>query len=98
MLLCCGWQPACATLGFYVPERLVVPSESSYYPAVHVICDVRVNGVGNPQYLEVRIKVSKTDRKERCLQGVCPVAVILGYIVRRGQANGPFLSFQNAGT
>ena len=30
MLLCCGWQPACATLGFYAPERLVVPSESSY--------------------------------------------------------------------
>ena len=68
MLLCCGWQPACATLGFYAPERSVVPSESSYDPTVHVICDVRVNGMGNPQYLEVRIKVSKTDPLRK---GVC---------------------------
>ena len=59
--------------------------------------------VGNPQYLEVRIKVSKTDsfRKGvtvylgRTEQEVCPVAAILGYMVRRGQANGPFFKFSD---
>ena len=67
----------------------VVPSEAGYDTGVHLSQgDVRVNSVQDPQYLEVRIKASKTDpfRKGvtvylgRTGKEVCPVAAILGYI------------------
>ena len=99
------WAAACMCyFGFLRSGEVVVPSASSYDPAVHMSYgDVRVNDVGNPQYLEVRIKASKTDpfRKGvtvylgRTEQEVCPVAAILGYMVRRGQANGPFFKFSD---
>jgi len=62
---------------------------------------VRINSTVNPQYLEVRIKASKTDpfRKGMTVYlgridgDLCPVSVILAYMVLRGQEKGPFFWF-----
>ena len=57
------WEAACMCYsGFLHSGEVVAPLEISYDLAVHMSYgDVRVSNVGNPQYLEVRIKASKTD-------------------------------------
>ena len=57
----------------------------------------------SPQYLEVRLKASKTDpfRKGvsvylgRTDADLCPVAAVLHYMVRRGSSRGPFFKFSD---
>ena len=48
--------------GFLRAGEVVVPSDSQYDSSVHLSHgDVRVDDPARPQFLEVRIKASKTD-------------------------------------
>ena len=91
-------------LGFLRAGEVVIPSDSTFDPSAHLAYgDVRVDNVASPQYLEVRIKASKTDPFRLGVSvflGVtgstlCPVASILDYMVRRGPSPGPFFLYQD---
>ena len=99
------WAAVCMCFfGFLRSGEVVAPAEADYDPAVHLSYgDVRVDDVGTPHYLEVRIKASKTDPFRKGISvylgrtdtDLCPVAAILGYMVRRGSQQGPFFMFQD---
>ena len=99
------WAAACMCFfGFLQSGETVVPSESECDPAVHLsFGDVQVDNISSPQYLEIRIKASKTDpfRKGvsvflgRTDTDICPVAAILGYMVQRGSQKGPLFLFSD---
>ena len=85
--------------GFLQVGEVVAPLVPSYDPAIHLCFgDVKVDNYEHPQFLEVCIKASKTD--PFCLgvsvylgvtsSSLCPVAVILHYMVQRGIKPGPF--------
>ncbi len=89
--------------GFLRVGEIVTPGER-FDPACHLVQgDVRVNDTGNPQFMTVRIKASKTDpfRKGvliylgRTHNELCPVAALLGYIILRGGSEGPFFRFED---
>ncbi len=78
--------------GFLRSGEVVVPSEASFDPAVHLAQgDIRVDSLAFPCYLEVRIKASKTDPFRRGVTvflgvsgaEICPVAAVLSYMVFR---------------
>ncbi|XP_065884053.1 uncharacterized protein [Dysidea avara] len=97
------WAAVCMCFfSFLHSGEVVVPTDSGYDKTVHLsYCDVRVDSTVNPQYLEVRIKVSKTDpfRKGvtvylgRADGDRCPVSAVLAYMVQRGPDKGPFFWF-----
>ena len=99
------WAAVCMCFfGFLRSGEVVAPAEADYDPAVHLSYgDVRVDDVGTPHYLEVRIKASKTDPFRKGISvylgrtdtDLCPVAAILGYMVHRGFRQGPFFMFQD---
>ena len=99
------WAAACMCFfGFLRAGEVVIPSDSGFDSATHLAQgDVRVDSVVTPRYLEVTIKASKTDPFRRGVSvflgatsgDLCPVAAILGYMVRRGSSPGPFFSFAN---
>ena len=99
------WAAACMCFfGFLRAGEVVVPSDSQFDPSSHLAYgDVRVDNTAAPQYLEVRIKASKTDPFRQGVsvylgvtaEELCPVAAILDYMVRRGPAAGPFFLFQD---
>lgn len=99
------WAAACMCFfGFLRTGEVVTPSDSSFDSSTHLTyCDVRVDNVVTPQYLEVKIKASKTDPFRQgvsvCIGvaagDLCPVAAILDYMVRRGPVGGPFFLFQD---
>ena len=99
------WAAVCMCFfGFLRSGEVVAPSEVEYDPAVHLsFGDVRVDDVGMPHYLEVRIKASKTDPFRKGISvylgrtdtDLCPVAAILGYMVLRGSRQGPFFLFRD---
>ena len=100
------WAAVCMCFfGFLRSGEIVVPKDSEYDEAVHLSHgDVRVDNTVNPQYLEVKIKASKTDpfRKGvtvylgRTDADLCPVSAILAYMVQRGTEKGPFFWFTNS--
>jgi len=57
------WAVVCMCFfGFLRSGEVVAPAEADYDPAVQLSYgDVRVDDVGTPHYLKVRIKASKTD-------------------------------------
>ena len=84
--------------------RVVVPSDSQFDPSSHLAYgDVWVDNTAAPQYLEVRIKASKTDPFRQAVsvyigvtaEELCPIAAILDYMVHWGSAAGPFFLFQD---
>ena len=88
--------------GFLRAGEVVVPSDGGFDESCHLsFGDVRVDSHSSPQFLEVRIKASKTDpfRKGvtvylgRTDGAICPVAASLAYMVSRGPAAGPFFTF-----
>ena len=97
------WAAACMCLfGFLRSGEVVVPSDSAFDVTSHLAAgDVRVDDTSNPHFLQVNIKVSKTDPFRqgifvylgRTEADVCPVASILAYMVVRGPAPGPFFRF-----
>ena len=89
--------------GFLRVGEAVSPSDR-FDPACHLAQgDVRVNNNQDPQFVVVRIKASKTDPFRqgtsvylgRTHNELCPVAAILGYMVRRGSSEGPFFTFED---
>ena len=95
------WAAACMCFfGFLRAGEVVVPSDSS----VHLSHgDVRVDDPARPQFLEVRIKASKTDPFRKGVSvflglgagPLSPVSAILNYMAKRGSALGPFFQFSN---
>ena len=88
--------------GFLRAGEIVVPSDQGFDGAIHLAYgDVRADNVVTPQYLEVRIKASKTDpfRKGvvvylgKAPGPLCPVAATLHYMVGRGTMGGAFFRF-----
>jgi len=99
------WAAACMCFfGFLRAGEVVIPSASGYDSSVHLSQgDVRVDNTARPQYLEVRIKASKTDPFRKGVsvylgkgcEDLCPVTAILNYMVQRGSVAGPFFQFSN---
>ena len=88
--------------GFLRSGEVVVPGGSRFDPTVHLAHgDVSVSSYQDPQFLQVRIKASKTDPYRqgatiylgRAPGELCPVAAVLGYMVSRGTEPGPFFRF-----
>ena len=103
---CCGqWRvDSMCFFGFLRAGEVVVPSAAYYDPAVHLSHgDVRAENTASPQYLEIRIKASKTDPFRKGVSiyvgrgscDLCPVAAVLNYMVQRGSAPGSFFHFVN---
>ena len=99
------WAASCMCFfGFLRSGEVVVPSDTGFDEAVHLsFGDVKLDSVSSPQYLEVRLKASKTDpfRKGvsvylgRTDADLCPVAAVLHYMVQRGSSRGPFFKFSD---
>lgn len=99
------WAASCLCFfGFLRMGEAVVPSDSEYDPAVHLnFNDVRVDKRSHPQWLEVRIKISKTDPFRQGVsifvgttgRWLCPVASVLAYMVQRTNRPGPMFMFKN---
>ena len=81
--------------------EVVVPSDSAFNPSMHLAYgDVRADNASSSQFLEVRIKASKTDPfrvsvtvylgRTNC--ALCPEAAVLGYMVNRGRSLWGILS------
>ena len=90
--------------GFLRSGEVVAPTESSFDRATNLTFgDVRVDSLQNPQYVEVKLKASKTDvfRKGvtvflgRTGGGICPVAAVLSYMVVRDSSDGPFFKYSD---
>ena len=90
--------------GFLRAGEVVTGSDSTFDPAIHLAHgDVLIDNQYPPQFLEVRIKASKTDpfRKGvsvylgRSGTDLCPVSAVLAYMVERGRAPGPFFRYSN---
>lgn len=90
--------------GFLRVGEVVAPSDHGFDSSANLAYgDVRTDSIVDPQYLEVRIKASKTDpfRKGvsvylgRTAGNLCPVAATLHYMVLRGSAGGPFFTYAN---
>lgn len=82
----------------------MAPSDATFVPAWHLAYgDVKVDNVRAPRVLEVRIKASKTDPFRKGVSvflgttdcDLCPVAAILGYMVRWGANPGAFFRFED---
>lgn len=80
--------------GFLRAGEVVVPSDSSFDPSIHLtVADVSVDSHTSPSYLAVRIKASKTDPFRqgvtiylgRTNYRICPVAAVLSYLAKGGQ-------------
>ena len=87
--------------GFLRSGEVVVPPQTGYDPAAHLsFGDVQTT---NTQCIEIRIKALKTDPfwmgvsvyLGRTDNDLCPVAVSLDYMVRRGTTVGPFFTFSD---
>ena len=99
------WAVACfCFFGFLRLGEVVVPSDSLYDPEIHLSFeDVRVNSRSHPQWLEIRIKASKTDPFRQGVtvyvgatgRWLCPVAAGLAYMVQRSDRPGPLFLFKN---
>ena len=85
--------------GFLRTGEAVSPT-IGYDPQVHLsFGDARVNNRSSPEWMEVRIKESKTDPFRRGVTiyigvtggDLCPVAALLGYMVVRGNHDGPMV-------
>ena len=102
---CMLWAAASTCFfGFLRSGEVCVPSDSSFDPAVHLAYgDVRVNDTTAPEFIEVRLKASKTDPFRHGVSvflgkgsvELCPVAAVLGYMVQRGSSGGPFFKFDD---
>ena len=97
------WAAACMCFfGFLRTGEVVVLDGASFDAEAHLaVGDVRVNDPSNPEFLEVRLKASKTDPFRlgvsiylwKAHSDICPVTAVLAYAVQRGQAPGPSFQF-----
>ena len=99
------WAAACMCFfGFLRSGEIVVPSATTYNPAVHLSYgNVKADNIATPQYIEVVIKALKTDPFRKGVTvylgsmgaALCPVAAILRYMVIRVLRPGPFFLFKD---
>ena len=90
--------------GFFRSGEITVPNLSSFDDNKHLAWgDVAIDDPSNPQVLQVRLKVSKTDQLGKGVEvylgkidcSICPVAGVLDYMAARGTEKGPFFRFKN---
>ena len=90
--------------GFLQSRDIIVPSDLGFDPSFHLAHgDVRVDNFVCPNYLEFRIKASKTDPFRHGASvflgtrrgDVSPMAAILSNMVLQGQEVVPFSRFAN---
>ena len=98
---------AASTLCFFAFLRMgeaVAPSDSGFDSRYHLAYgDVRLNSITDPAWMEVKIKRSKCDQFCRGVTlsvgatgtMICPLAAMLGYLVRRGDTPGPLFIFED---
>ena len=99
------WRASCLCFfGLFRMSEAVVPSERQYDPEVHLsFGDVKVKRRSQLRWLEVHIKVSKTDR---FCHGVsiyvgakggilCPVTAVLAFLVQWGTKEESLFQFKN---
>jgi len=99
------WAAACMCFfGFLWVSEVVAPGISKFDSSSNLCTgDVRVDNCANLQYLEVRIKASKTDPFRQGVlvylgvihSSLCQVAAILHYMVICGRSPGPFFVFSD---
>ena len=91
--------------GFLLSGEVVVPSQSSFDPAVYLCFgDVSVDNIDSPSLIQVRLKASKIDPFRKGVSvflgvtgcSLCPVAAIFNYMVRLGSEAGPFFLFTDS--
>lgn len=99
------WAACC--LGYFKFLRMgemTVPAQDEYDPKVHLHCDdIRMDNAEARKVLRVSIKVSKTNpfRKGidifvgKTFSDLCPVSVLLSYLVERGTAKGPLFQLSD---
>ena len=87
--------------GFFRSGEICAPPSGSFNDRDHLTFpDVLVDNPTNPQQLRILLKRSKTDQARKgAIVGIgrtggqlCPVAAVLSWMVRRGNAPGPLLS------
>ena len=90
--------------GFFRAGELTIPSENSYDPQIHLSYgDIAIDSPNNPTIMKVHLKDSKTDpgRKGvdifvgRTYNKLCPIAAVLAYLAKRGNAPGFLFKFEN---
>ncbi len=99
------WAAPCMCFfGFLRSGEVVVPSDRGFDPSVHLgYGDVRADSRARPQFVEVRIKASKTDPFREGVSiylgvtglDLCTVAAILSFMVRRGSSAGALFIFSD---
>jgi len=99
------WAAACMYFfGILQVGEGVAPGISKFDSSTNLCAgDVKVHNRTNPQYLEVRIKASKTNPFRQGVlvylgvthSSLCPVAAILHYVVICGPSPGPFFVFSD---
>ena len=89
--------------GFFRAGELTLPSEDSYDPQIHLnYTDIAIDNFSNPTIMKVHLKESKTDpgRKGvdvfvgRTYNGLCPIAAVMAYLAKRGNAPGFLFKFE----
>ena len=90
--------------GFFQLGEITSSSESSFDPQSDLsLADISVDNHTNPSYIQVFLKVSKTDQFRKGVSitlgktddELCPVASVLSYIALRGNSQGPFFIFKD---
>ena len=97
------WAACClGFFGFLRAGEMTVPSDTSYDPSVHLNrSDIAVDNPEAPTVIRVTIKQSKTDHfckgvnlfLGKTSTDLCPVEVMLNYLMRRGPKAGPLFWF-----
>lgn len=100
-----AWAACCLCyFGFLRAGEITVPSEKAYDPGAHLnFDDIAVNDWTNPSMLKITIKASKTDPFRQGVDifvgktsnDLCPVAAVLAYLARRGNAKGFLFRFED---
>ena len=99
------WEAASLCFfGFLRSGEITVPSASSFDISRHpAFRNVSVDKLHSPTTVHIRLKTSKTDLSERGwiylwasqADPLCPVSVLLDYLVVRGSGPGPLFMFQD---
>jgi len=100
------WAAMCLCFFGFLRSGEAVAPDTEFDPSQHLSYnDVAVDNVQHPNYVQVKIKQSKTDPFRvgvkvviaRTGGDLCPVAALLAYMVLRGPSDGPFFRFRRGG-
>ena len=99
------WAACCVGFfGFLRSGELTAPEKEEFDPKQHLtVKDIALDNQATPRTISIRIKQSKTDPFRqgvtiylgRTNSTVCPVAVLLSYLVLRGKGDGPLFQFKD---